>query len=79
MAAGSSPFLASFTAATADGAKIAHARGTCVLRHIRAEGLPEMPDERAAESIPVVQQAARALRQNAAPKLTFTALAIKLT
>ena len=35
------PVQASITAATADGAKIAHARGTCVLRHIRADGKRE--------------------------------------
>lgn len=35
------PVRASITAATADGAKIAHARGTCVLQHIRADGRRE--------------------------------------
>ena len=35
------PVQASITAATADGAKIAHARGTCVLQHIRADGRRE--------------------------------------
>ena len=35
------PVQASITAATADGAKIAHAKGTSVLQHIRADGSRE--------------------------------------
>lgn len=35
------PVRASITAATADGVKIAHARGTCALQHIRPDGSRE--------------------------------------
>lgn len=48
------------------------------LREISAPGLPVLPPGAAALLAPPVQEARTALRANAAPKITFTALAVEL-